>query len=371
MRRQTFFGLICLLAGGMLGPLAGLAAAQEAAADKTLLEIEILMAPVGSDPLLAQQWRQVFEELGEGVRIRPPLGSDQVAIRELTRGPFRVVRVTGELTRTGELRFPGKRFQRTDTSKLQEWLGELKTYGAQGSPSGQPLWGLSQEQYEGVQQALAVPVATPLRGKTLGDVVEALPLAKAGGIRVHSSAEEQMALARSQPVEEELQGLTTGTALAYALLQEGLAFRPQRLPQGNVELLILPAGEAADRWPVGWPADESIPRDQIVPGLFEKVQTGIQSAPLAAVIEAVEEKSGVRVLVDHRGCGAKGIDLQAKLVSYPPRHTAWALILKTVAHGAHLTVDYRQDEAGTGFVYVAPFASYTPRPAVNDSAPTP
>ena len=105
---------------------------------------------------------------------------------------------------------------------------------------------------------------------------------------------------------------------------------------------------------------DAFPRDQVVPGLFERVRTGINGSPLSAVLDAIEAKSGVRILVDDRACAAKKIDIDTLSVSYPPKQTAWALILKSVVGRSHLTLEYRQDEAGTGFTFVAPFASYQP-----------
>jgi hypothetical protein len=117
----------------------------------------------------------------------------------------------------------------------------------------------------------------------------------------------------------------------------------------------------SDAWPVGWPVDETKPRNEIVPGLFETVETGIPGASLLSVIAAIEQKSDTRILLDLQACRQKRIDPEQIQVSYPRKYTAWSLILSSVAVRSHLTMAYRQDEQGTGFVFLTPFAAYQPK----------
>lgn len=336
------------------------AQAPENAADKTLLEVEILMPGVAGDPLLAQRWRKVFEEIGEGVRIRQPLPSDTPKLEEIHRGPFRLVRVVGEINREGGLTFPGKTFKMNQSPQLKEFLGELKLYGAQGSPTGKPLWGLTKEQYEAVYDQLKTSVAQPLKGMPFEAALQQIPLPDSLPLTFHSSAELVRQSWRDVTFPAEVQALSAGTALAYVLSQEGLGFRPLRGPTGQIQLMVHPLTDAPDAWPVGWPLDENGPRDRFVPGLFKKVETGVNESPLAAVLAAIEAESGVRILIDRRACLAKDLDADTLLVSYPRKKTAWALIVSSVTVNSHMTMNYRQDEAGAGFIFVTPFEHYQP-----------
>jgi hypothetical protein len=69
----------------------------------------------------------------------------------------------------------------------------------------------------------------------------------------------------------------------------------------------------------------------------------------------------VRILLDRTGSLVKELNPDEILVSYPRKKTAWALILSSVTVNAHLMMHYRQDEAGTGFMWIAPSEHYVPR----------
>jgi len=328
-------------------------------ADKTLLEIEILMPALGSDLTLAQKWRKVFENLGEGVRIRAPISNDAPKIDQLQRGPFRLVRLIGEINREGVLKFPGKTFQLSQQKELQEYLGELKTFGAQGSPTGKPLWGLQPAQYDAILAELKTPVTQNLKDTTFRHALSAIPLGQLT-LTYHSSAQSLLQESAEHVFHDEVQGLSSGTALAFVLSQQGLGFRPLRTPQGSVQLIVHPLPQAPDAWPVGYPMREDQPRDVTVPGLFRKVETGVNESPLRTVLDIIETESSVRILMDQRACLAKRLDPDQLLVSYPRRKTAWALIVSSIVVNSHMTMNYRQDEAGTGFLLITPFEHYQP-----------
>ena len=65
----------------------------------------------------------------------------------------------------GRIVLPDRTFTRGDGVNLQEWVEELRLYGAQGSPEGKPLWGLSEEQFKAVFTALSEPSPVDSDGK--------------------------------------------------------------------------------------------------------------------------------------------------------------------------------------------------------------
>lgn len=363
MRIQTWFmalgmvGLwLCASAGSLF---AQSPAAPASTADKTLLEVEILFPSIGVDPLMAQTWRKIFEEIGEAVRIRQPLPSDAPKVEELQRGPFRLVRLVGELDRTGTVTFPGKSFRPNQGPQLAEYLQELKIYGAQGSPVGKPLWGLTKEQFERVYVQLALPVEESTQGETFDVLLKRIPT---GSLQIafHSSIDELAARSQSEVLDAELKGLTAGTSLSFVLSQQGLGFHPQRIPGGEIRLLVQSLRDIPNAWPVGWPLPEDRRRDEVVPGMFKRVETGVNESPLQVVLDVLESQSGTHILLDRRACLEKELDPDTIMVSYPRRKTAWSLILSHVVVNSHMTMHYRQDEAGTGFMFVNPFAGYQP-----------
>src|SRR5207244_872691 len=73
--------------------------------------------------------------------------------------------------RSDRLVFPEKSFTQADSAKLNEWLNELKTYGAQGAPDGKPMWGLSEAQFKVIYSALGARVETEVEDLSLTDAV--------------------------------------------------------------------------------------------------------------------------------------------------------------------------------------------------------
>jgi len=358
MRRNLVLVLLVFCVAGVWSRIAQ--AQVDNDPEKTLLEVDLVLPMGSSNPLLAQKWRQEFEQIGEAVRIRSFLADDKPAVTERERGPFRVVKIIGMIDLEGTLSLPDRTFKPGQATDLKAWLEEVKTYGAQGSPAGKPNWGLSEEQLSELRLQLGSPVTRPVRGLTLQEALSILALPRELPLVPHSSVADHWKTAQSETVTEELSGLTAGTSLAFLLSQQGLGFRPVRLPSRQIQLLVEPLSATSNPWPVGWPENEETTRSELVPGLFKSVETGVQQAPLISVLEAIEEKTDTRLLIDVFACQAKELNPSEILVSYPRKKTAWALIVSSVVVNSHMSMHYRQDEAGTGFIWITPFARYSP-----------
>lgn len=328
---------------------------------ETLLDIDIMLPQIAGDPLQGQRWRQAFETLGEGVRLRLSLPGDKPSLEESTRGNFRVVKVVGVMDREGKVTFPHNRtFTLAQTEQLRKWLNELKLFGAQGDPDGKPLWGLSEGQFEGLIKQIGGTVTEELRGLDLKSAVGKLPLPAALPLQFHAEAESLIATASGKTLPIEVQGLSAGTALSAILSQWKLGFRPLRDPRGDIRLLVQPLEGLKDPWPIGWPADDTLPRSRIVPQFFELVMSGFDEVPLSRVLDAVEAETDVPIIVNRAWCLERKIDVDKVLVSYPRKQTAYSLVVQSVVRGARLTYEYRLDEANAPFVYVYPFVPYVP-----------
>ena len=82
----------------------------------------------------------------------------------------------GRLDRSGRLTFADRVFEPGERRKLKAWVDDLKTYGAQGSPEGKPLWGLTEEQFSAVYESVTAVTQTDDRGQPLEDAVRDLPI---------------------------------------------------------------------------------------------------------------------------------------------------------------------------------------------------
>lgn len=348
---------------------------------QTTLRIELLSPEMGGG-LDAQQWSRALSEMGYSTRVRSALLDDKMEIQESKRGPLRFVTIIGQIDSRGQLHVPGRQFSLSDRAALREWLAEIQTYGAQGSPEGQPLWGLDQGQFERLYQALGAPVTTETAGKPLREAITRLGIPPDYAITFTSAAEQQLARS-SAATRGSVTGLSAGTALAYLLSEQSLGFRPTRTPGGDVALQIEPlqlgpggaggatAGDpsAPPRvWPVGWSLDEPAPerheignnakekslplRMQLAPSYFDLAEIGLEPMPLEQAFQQSVEKTGVPVLLFHPDLARKGIDPATTEVHLPPRHQSWRLAMMRLTSSLRLTTDLRRDEVGTPFLWV-------------------
>jgi hypothetical protein len=346
--------------------------------NKTTLSIEILMPDAGST-LDAQRWSKIFAEFGHSARFRKPLFDERPKIEEKTRGPLRFVTVIGAMDSRGRLVFDGQQFTSADGAALKEWLEELKTYGAQGSPEGQPLWGLSRAQFEAVYAALSHRVTAEVNGLPLTEAIGRLGISKEYPFHFSVAAKELLdAAGQPQGLSRSVTGITAGTALAFALNEFGMGFHPERQPDGSVALLIEPLPAAPTDvdgpplvWPVGWEIDErpssSDRRDERVkddeaapsnrqliaaPLLQQREAIGVTSPSVYEALDTIETETGVPVLLDRPAAASTGVDLGKTRVSVPPMNTNWNIVLRRVTFPHRLRTELRRDEAGNPLVFV-------------------
>jgi hypothetical protein len=347
--------------------------------NKTTVSVEILMPDAGST-LDAQQWSKTLAGFGYSARFRKPLFDEQPKIDEKSRGPLRFVTVIGVMDPRGRLVFTERQFTPADAAELKEWLDELKAYGAQGSPEGQPLWGLSRAQFEAVYAALSHRVSADVKGLPLAEAIGKLGISKEYPFRFSVAAKQSLdAPGQPQGVSRSVAGITAGTALAFVLNEYGMGFHPERQPDGSVELLIepLPApplnadDEAAHLvWPVGWEIDErpassdrrekvkdddALPSNrQIIaaPLLEQREAIGVSSPSMFEALDKIEAETGVPILLDRPAVNSIGVDLGKSRVAVPPTNTNWNIVLRRVTFPNRLRHDLRRDEAGNPIVFV-------------------
>jgi hypothetical protein len=348
--------------------------------EKTSVSIEILMPDAGST-LDAQQWSKTFAGFGYSARFRKPLFKETPKIDETSRGPLRFVTVIGVMDSRGRLVFNDRQFTPGDGAELKEWLEELKTYGAQGSPDGQPMWGLSRSQFESVYAALAHPVSADVQGLPFVDAISKLGVAKDYPFHFSVAAKQAMdAPGQPQGVSRSVAGITAGTALAFVLNEYGMGFHPERRPDGSVELLIepLPAAQpVADAdsppvvWPIGWEIDEPatssdrrskpVKDDDAVPSnrqiiaaplLQQREAIGMSSPSVYAALDSIETETGVPILLDRPAAASTGVDLAKARVAVPPTNTNWNIVLRRVVFPNRLRHEIRRDEVGNPIVFV-------------------
>ena len=318
---------------------------------KTIVSVEILTAKRVTGIQL-QPWQQVFQSLGVNVRVRQPLLDDKPEIKETPLGTLRQVKAIGRLERDGSLLFPGRAFRPSDGAKLKEWIRELRTYGAQGAPEGQPLWGLNEQQFASLYRSLAAKLDDKYHGLEFSRAVAQLPLPDKFSLRISTAARDwlKQEYETVPPVRQYLKGMSLGTGLAVLLNDYGLGFRPLRTPDGSIEIAVDPLKVTTDVWPIGW--DLKLGRAQTAPALFQLIPIALDDVRLVDVLDAVAVKTEVPVLTDHYRIEGHGIPLDTLRVSYPQRKSSWSQLLRAVTNPHRLTRRLRIDELGHPFVWI-------------------
>ena len=320
--------------------------------NKTDVSVELIMND-NAGALTAQEWSRVFRELKVPVRIRRGLPDEKPEVREQQVGTLRFVTVIGNLDRSGDLVFADRRYSRSDIAKLGEWLRELDTFGAQGSPKGKPLWGLSKEQFGAIYDALAEPLPHEVADLSLSAALAGFSMPREYPLRMSAAAAQWLNEERSLPqrVRQEVKGFSKGTALALVLNNFGLGFRPQRTPSGSLELVIDPLKEGRELWHVGWEPKER-PVDTS-PKLFEMVPVQLENVRLVEVLDTVSAHTGLPIRYDDYRLAVYDIDLENLRVSYPARRTAWFIVLRGLTNPVKLSHELRIDEQGRPFIWIS------------------
>lgn len=316
------------------------------------VEMELAM-PATFPALGQQQWYQLFSELGvDGLQIRKTAVGDKAEVRTAGSKRAPVYRVIGMLGSNGQLDLPGGRFSSRDRGRLAEWLAKLRAGGPAaltGGGGGPAPFGLSAAQFADVNADLSAAVVDSTKGLTPGELLDKLSSTLAHPFAIDGATRRR--LAASPAIVEELQGLTAGTALAFAVRAEGLGLLPRSSAAKKIEYTIVRPAEKQPTWPVGWPLEDRKPKD-VVPALFEMLNAEIDDIPLIEAIEAVCERLKVRVLYDHYALALRGIDLAKLQAKFPARKTWYGKIIDRILHQSGLTGEWRLDDAGKPLLWV-------------------
>jgi len=293
------------------------------------------------------QWVRVLGNAGAAnvqVRTGEPGTRPAIEIRGTADRP--VYLVTGTVTPRGELLLPGARFQRSDASRLAQWIKDLAEGGPPGRREATTAFGLTATQFQRVHDDLAQLPEFSTAGRPRSEVVQRI--ARRLAIPLRADAEVLKALGEDK-LAEELSGLSCGTALAYTLRPMGFCLAPR--PAGrDVHYAILPAKDRRELWPVRWEPQK--PAREVLPALFEFLTVNIQNVPASTAMDAIAKRLGVPMLLDHSALARHGIEPEKATVALPSGKTTHSMILGKVLFRAGLKYELRVDEAEHPFLWV-------------------
>jgi hypothetical protein len=319
----------------------------------TSITVELL---TGSDGLglKAREWVEVLGKLDVVVTVRTGRPDDKLGVTESKGGgALRTVRVVGALDSKGRFLLPDQTFTQDDSQRLSAWIKDLRVYGALGDPGGQPVWGLTKEQFGVIHTALKKPLASDTKDVPVAKAVTMFQVPPEHPI-VFTAAAARSLKGRGEraQVSQSLAGVSQGTALAVLLAEQGLGFYPRRLPDGKIELSACTLDESREIWPVGWPREREIP--DTAPALLQFKTIDLDDEPLDEILEAISSQIRLPILIDRAGLAAKQVDLAEVKITYPLKKTTWITAIKEFTFKAKAKAEVLLDEAGQPFLYIVP-----------------
>jgi hypothetical protein len=339
MRHLPFLLPVLRLATGCIVVLA------EASAAEPRVDLEVISEP-GFIVTDARAWSEMLSQAGfSSVRIKSGT-PDSPSLQTSGTASSPAYRVVGILTSENQLVLPKGRFKLADRGQIEAWVRKLRDGGEEGVFIKPAAFGLLPKQLVEVHEALAVSVKSSTVGQTPRDAAK--QIADRLSLKFISDEGSQRALAAGEPVADELQGLSSGTALAALLRPLGLVMFPEK-NGAEIRLRITSSKSAKEHWPVGWPPKGN--PSETLPDLFKFLNVEIEKTPLSEVLTAISGRVKAPLLLDHNALAREEIDMNSK-VSLPKTNTYYARALDRMLFQAKLKQELRVDEANKPFLWI-------------------
>jgi hypothetical protein len=307
-----------------------------------------------------QEWSQALAKAGiRNVRIRSGTEDDKPGIVTEGAADSRIYVVTGLITSRDELILPGARFRRGDMAKLAVWLKDLAENGPVAGRAVKSPAGLTGDDFKRVRKDLATTVEFSTVGMTRQAAIDKIAALLKTPLQADVDAARELA---DEKIEDELSGLSAGTALACLLRPAGFSLAPRmaagqlvyavvrsegRPPESNIDKVSLATLRA---WPIGWTTDKS--DQEAVPELYKRRNVNVQNVPVAKVLEAISKQTRTPVLLDRKALAKYNINPAKVSVSFPSKPTYYISALRRMLPQAKLRAEVRYDDAATPFLWV-------------------
>lgn len=303
----------------------------------------------GLPPTAPQKWSRMLSEVGvDRVQLRSARGSEEVKVETLGSGRNISYRVSGVIIADDQLIVPGGRFTISDRTKLDQWLERLRQDGPELlTATERPPFNLTGAQLKQVNDDLMQHFEHPTQGQDPRVVIDRIE--RNLSLPLEADRTAMAALRSAGPIEDELQGLSSGTVLAAVVRPLGLALVPERQGQ-DIRLMIRRPNGSEEVWPVGWPLQDK--RQAVAPQLFELLPVEIDDFPLAETLTAIQDRIDLPMLLDHNSLARYNIDPETVRVTYPGKKTSYSLVLQAILAQARLKGELRVDDGGDPFFWI-------------------
>jgi hypothetical protein len=308
----------------------------------------VIIADAGGGIDDNQRWLEALSDVGaDNVRITQ--GSSRPGIEEIAGSGGTTYRITGVLA-NNKLVLPKGRFGIRDTARIREYIASLRADGADVALAEKLAFGLTARQLVDLHTDLARPLTETSVGKTPGQILKLVQSSISTPLIIDPAA--AAALQDDYRLEDELSGLSQGTALAAALRPLGLVMAPRREQGKATAIGVVPTLSATEFWPVGWPLEQRM--SEAAPKLFERIPVNIQNYSLAATLPAIQKMLGIPFLYDHNSIALEGVDMEKIRVNVQAEQLSFQLILgKIFSQSRSMQFEVRADEAGKPFLWIS------------------
>ena len=328
-----------------------LSAMVSAASARPPIDLVILADSSPAVARSAQHWIAMLSTLGiDGVQIRSARPGESVGIEVHGSADAPSYYITGELVGGAELVLPGGRFGMRDSQQLGRWLDEVGKHGSAGVTEKKGAFGLLPKQTEEAKDGLAAAVDFSTKGVPAAEALE--KIGRTLKFPLVIDPDIQQAIAADDPVRDELQGISAGTALAALARPVGAVLRPHETASGTLEYTLTKSKAGTEAWPIGWPPDKA--EGKIIPQLLESLNVEIRDVPVSQAAAAIQGRFKVPFLWDHNAILKNRIDL-AKKVSFPSKRAYYVTVLRQLLSQDELKYSVRVDDAGKPLIWITTF----------------
>ena len=321
------------------------------ATQRRSLELRVLLDGQGGLGA-GHDWMQALAEVGADRVVAENSRVTRPSFKEYDSGSTKLLAVVG-IVKKGKLHLPGGKFTIQQTDAIRNHLQKLRDDGAEVTIAEKVAFGLTANQLVSVHDQLGSPVESPTTGQNAGTLAN--NLLQKSGYPISIDRETKLVLSNATTkMDVELEGYSTGTALAFTLRQMGVVFEPVR-PQGQqIQLLVRPVNEKAKNWPVGWPVSES-PK-KLAPKLYVKVNVQAQDASIVALLDSIEGRISLPFFYDRAKFSDRGVDLASTKVTYsrPGKKSSYDMVIDKVLNQCKpkLKSELKIDEVGKRFLWI-------------------
>ena len=218
-------------------------------------------------------WASFLQKAGfTNVQLRSAKLTDMPKVKALGRKESPTYVVTGILA-GDTLHLPGGKFKYGQIDEAKLWIKRLQGDGATELTTQKGAYGLSRDQIVEVYDQLTLKVKTATAGRTTKEVIRSI--SRIWNLQVSVDPAARTQLFSEVPFNDELQGVTSGTAMAIVLKSTGLIMLPDKPIGSGVRIRITKPVKDLEFWPVGWEPSQN--PGKTAPDLFNELSVEIKN----------------------------------------------------------------------------------------------